>query len=47
MEKKKNVQHKKVRKWKLFFIVLAKKWRQEKKQTKNIHVTKSLSFLHL
>lgn len=29
--KKKNVKQKKVRKWKLFFIVLAKKQRQEKK----------------
>lgn len=44
MEKKKekNVKQKIVRKWKLFFIVLAKKWRQAKE-----NVTKILSFLHL
>lgn len=34
-KKKKNVNHKKVRKWKLFFIVLAKMRRQEKKGYKN------------
>lgn len=41
--KKKNVKQKKVRKWKLFFIVLAKMQHQEKR----LMVTKILSFLHL